>query len=309
MYQPPMYQPGVMVPGTADMSGVLAAQTQNMQNNMTKPYECYKIDKDNDEEDLNIDKNNDYKGYIVPKIVTDDWGFYFGISKSNYHPYYNYKTSAPDIREAYINATNSKDTQYNTTKNENNDGKIWGEQADDLAILRRVVKQGPIMTAKSHIIPTIIFFIVINVIILIVYLVKNDISGMAIGSIFGIVNFIFIVSLGITWYQINHGLKAQGLGNWRNLQNDVRTAASKNNSTGTLLESIKTMPVTLYDEPPANLSYGYPPNGYPPNGYPSAPQAPPPTLGQEILSGVGKGIGSIASEFFKSLFTKSSNTK
>jgi hypothetical protein len=288
---------------------------------MIGTYHCYDLgDEENDEEDLDSEKNDLYnsgKDGLVPDIVTDDLFRYFGLSETNWHPYYNYKNSIKDIRQSYLLATN-KDQPYE--KNGQRDEKsieLFGnpdmpnKQAHDLTILRRVIKQGPIMEAKSQILPIIIFVVIINIILLTAYFVpddKNKFPEIGIWLFMGIVNFGLVIKLGYTWYAINHSLKREGLFNWKYLQRKV--AEATNNKSD--LESIdKELEKLLITNNPFPQIPGGPPNGYP--GYPGyqvaqqPPQAPP-TFGQEILSGVGKGIGSIISEFFKSLVSKPSNT-
>jgi hypothetical protein len=287
---------------------------------MIGTYHCYDLgDEENDEEDLDSEKNDLYnsgKDGLVPDIVTDDLFRYFGLSETNWHPYYNYKNSITDIRQSYLLATN-KDQPYETNSQRDEKSiKLFGnpdmpnKQAHDLTILRRVIKQGPIMEAKSEILPIIIFVAIINIILLIVYFVANDknkFPEIGIWLFMGIANFMLVIKLGYTWYAINHSLKREGINNWTHLKKKVAEAANNQPDLNSIDNALKQ----IIDQPPNPFPQmpGGPPNGYP--GYQVAQQPPqaPPTFGQEILSGVGKGIGSIISEFFKSLVSKPSNTK
>lgn len=313
--------PGVLVNNSGNNNGFNAsmeADAERKRRQMVKTYHRYNLkDEENDEVDLDSEKNDLYnKGPLThtQKIVTNDPTKYlFGISKTNWHPFYNYQNSIDDIRNRYLLITN-KDDPYGendpvTKGDQRTDDSIelFGNkdmtyhQAHDLTLLRRIIKQGPIMTAKCGVLPIIISSIIINIIILLVYLLTTFIPGTAIGWIFGIVNFLFIASLVSKWYTINYSSKIEGITNWNNLKSEIENASNNQPDLNTIETKLKEL-----NKPSAPT--GNPPGG---NNQATTQQAPPPppNFTQQIFSGVGSGIGAGISSVIQSFFKPAQENK
>lgn len=300
--------PGVIVNGSTDNSGInalLNVQAESQRKQMINTYHCYDLENENNEKDLNGDENDKYNIITgrIPNIITNDVLKYFGLSATNWHPYYNYQNSVKDIRKSYLQITN-KDIPYGKKERKENDIELFGhpdmcdQQASDLTRLRRVIKQGPIMETKSQILPLIIFVTIFNIILLILYFVTDEdkIPKYVIWIGIGIVNFILVTKLGWTWYAINHQLKNEGIINWVKLKETVADASNNQPDLNTIEKKLDDMDIMTNPNPMVPMS------SYPP-GYlqPQQPPQQPKTFMQEITSGMGRAIGDMIVSGFKSL--------
>ena len=174
---------------------------------------------DNDDSDCDEEKNDkDFlklnDSDIIPKINTQSnpFKYLFGVSADNWHKYYDFNENKNNIYKDFVLLNNA-------SYPDNMERKV------DMELLRRVVKQGPIIAAKTWLTRSTIVFTIILIIMLILS-VSNaaQISGIAFIAVGGI-SAVFILGC---LYDCQFNSKGRGINRWSNIKREIKELASIN---------------------------------------------------------------------------------
>jgi hypothetical protein len=263
-------QPSLMMSATdSAYTAALAANVTQQSALIAKPYQAdmaLLLAEENDADDFDMAKN-DIKGLMVPSINCKNPFRYISATDNTWHPYHDTNASKTPIWESLLVATN----------------KNSGSNAKDLEILRRVIKQTPIIKAYNQLFWSTLF-LTIGLIILIYF---NATSTLHYGwnLAFGVLSMLM---LGSAAYNIIWGGRADGYNKWIDFKNDIMKQSNNN------------MPVTEI----VKMLNGEKPGG---NSLVQPVATQPVSTGQAMAAGAAAGlanatfgaIGNVAAGLFK----------
>ena len=275
-----------------NMQAKLAEQAQTI-----GTYHAYaRMPPVDDDYDINLDENIKYKhGTTVRGIITDDPTKYLGLNATNYHPYYDVNKSSVDIKKAYLLASN-KDIPYGDRNGVPAD-QPTKEQQMDIDILRRVVKQAPMLIAKAQFVQSIIGLVIVTIIFIVCYIIY-DFSAWYYTPI----AILWLLSFGSSFYRIYYSSKQQGLQDWSEL---ILTIENITKIKPNLVDINKDLFGPNGQPAPApngQMYNGQMYNGQMYNGQPVYNQPPPaqPSVWSEVLGTAVKGVVEFFVDKFKS---------
>lgn len=186
---------------------------------------------DDDDSDCDEEKNNKSElkqNCKLSKINTESnpFRYLFGASAENWHKYYDFIFSQDQIYKDFVLVNNANISE-----------KIYPQprQAADMEILRRVVKQGPIIAAKTWLTRSIFLFIIILIIMLILSVIgAAQISGI----VFAVVGGLAVVVPLFLLYDWKYNSKGRGINRWTTVKNDIERMVDENITTEGLYKKI-----------------------------------------------------------------------
>ena len=178
---------------------------------------------DNDDSDCDEDRNTklELKNYAnVQPINTEPnpFRYIFGASEENWHRLYNFNIKADEIYKAYVICNNASGSKSETDKIKQN---------NDLENLRRVVKQGPIIAAKTWLTRFIFAAIIILIIMIILFICELCQSYITVTTFAFYVPITFVLSLFLL-YDLKYNAKGRGINNWTTMKTDIKSLAIGN---------------------------------------------------------------------------------
>ena len=255
-----MTAPLLTMPSTSNAyTDALANQINRQAVLMEQPYvadtELLK-QKEDDASDFDMTKNDIEASLIAPINTTNPFR-YINTTAGTWHPYHDANVSKQEIWESLLLATNK--------------AAGTGSNPKDLEILRRVIKQAPIMLAYNHLFWSTLITII--GIIVIIYFTVQGTMRWGYGAAFGVFSFII---LGTAAYNIIWGGKADGKIKWMDVKNDIVRVSNENGSIRAVM----------------NILNGKKPDGSSIN--PPAPQAAQQSMGSAAVAGVAAGVANAA---------------
>ena len=186
---------------------------------------------DNDDSDCDEDHNTklELKKYAnVPPINTEPnpFRYIFGASEENWHRFYNFNIKADEIYKAYVICNNASGWE---SKSEEDKTK----QKNDLENLRRVVKQGSIISSKTWLTRFVFASIIILIVMIILFICELCQSYITVTTFAFYVPITFVLSLFLL-YDLKYNAKGRGINNWSSIKSDISSWKIENNTIGAL---------------------------------------------------------------------------
>lgn len=207
--------------GLNNVFNAQADAMKTMNRSIKTPYQERDDSNEGDNDDSDCDEEKNIKDSLKNSelltrinIEPNPFKYIFGASEENWHKYYDFTFNQDKIYKDYVVLNNANDK--NNTK---------PQAVNDMEILRRVVKQGPILMAKTWLTRCILVFIIILIIMTILFV--NDIAQSYVNKItfiiVGVLSFIIPLACLYDW---KYNSKGRGINRWTTIKSDVRALAS-----------------------------------------------------------------------------------